>query len=76
MTDEGVNVGGTLVKALRFADDQAMLSSSPDGLQRMMDRLNTVSEECGMRINTKKIKEVKAGKGDSLDIKDTNYGGH
>jgi len=35
---EGVKVGEKLIKALRFADDQAMVAGKGDDLQRMMDR--------------------------------------
>src|SRR6218665_1407542 len=42
-TEEGIKVGGKIIKALRFADDQAMLAGSEYDLQRMMDRLNRIS---------------------------------
>jgi len=42
-TKEGVKVGGKIIKALRFADDRAMLAGSESDLQRMMDRFNMVS---------------------------------
>ena len=48
---EGIKVGGRLRKALRFADDQAMLAGSQKGLQKMMDRLNKISKEYDMKIN-------------------------
>ena len=51
---EGIKVGGRLMNALRFADDQAMIAASQKGLQRMMDRLNTISEEYDMKINIKR----------------------
>ena len=38
--DEGINVGGKRVSDVRFADDQAMVADSSDGLQRIMDRVN------------------------------------
>ena len=41
---DGVKVGGRLVQAVRFADDQAMVSSTNAGLQRMMDVLNATSK--------------------------------
>ena len=47
---------GNWVKALRFADDQAMVTKSQKGLQAMMDRLDATSREYGMRINIKKTK--------------------
>ena len=54
--EEGIKIGGKMIKALRFADDQAMMANSQEGLQQMMDRLNTVSTEYGMKINIKKTK--------------------
>jgi len=57
--NEGIKVGGKLVKALRFADDQAMLAQNQGGLQRMMDRLNMISMEYGMKINIRKTKVMK-----------------
>ncbi|XP_047474126.1 uncharacterized protein LOC125028694 [Penaeus chinensis] len=46
--EEGVKVGGQLVKAVRFADDQAMVADSEKGLQEIMDSLNAVVEDFGM----------------------------
>jgi hypothetical protein len=57
--DIGIKVGGTLVKALRFADDQAMLASTQEKLQEMMNHLESNSQEYGMKINTKKTKVMK-----------------
>ena len=61
-TEEGIKVGGKWVKALRFADDQAMLAGSEKELQQMMDRLNATSEEYNMKINIKKTKVMKISK--------------
>jgi hypothetical protein len=61
-TEEGIKVGGKWIKALRFADDQAMLAGSEKDLQRMMDRLNATSEEYNMKINIKKTKVMKISK--------------
>src|SRR6218665_1169241 len=58
-SEEGVKVGGKLIKALRFADDQAMVAGKEDDLQRMMDSLNKTTTEYGMKINTKKTKVMK-----------------
>ena len=55
----GIKVGGTLVKALRFADDQAMLAGTQEGLQQMMEHLERTSKEYGMKINSKKTKVMK-----------------
>jgi predicted transcriptional regulator len=61
-------VGRRWIKALRFADDQAMLARSQKGLQEVMDRLNTTSMEYGMRINIKKTKIMKINKGEETTV--------
>ena len=53
---DGVKVGGRVVTAIRFADDQTMLGSTIKGLQRLMNKLNQIAEEYGMRINVHKTK--------------------
>ena len=60
--EEGIKVGGRRIKAIRFADDQAILSSSNKGLQILMNRLDEVSKDYGMRINVKKTKIMKISK--------------
>src|ERR1043165_7607201 len=60
--EEGVKVGGKMVKALRFADDQAMLAGSQEGLQMMMDRLNRISLNYDMKININKTKVMRISK--------------
>jgi hypothetical protein len=57
--EEGVKVGGHLVNAVRFADDQAMVASTNAGLQKIMDSLNRVSGKYGMKINIKKTKVLR-----------------
>ena len=42
--DEGVKVGGELLKDIRFADDQAMTADSNQGLQRIKDSLNSTAK--------------------------------
>src|SRR6218665_1589743 len=51
-----------VIKALRFADDQSMLAGSESDLRRMMDRLNMVSVNYNMKINTKKTKVMRVSK--------------
>src|SRR5438132_9262722 len=52
--EEGIKVGGKLIKDFRFADDQGMIAKSEAGLQKIMDGLNSTSLEYGMKINNKK----------------------
>jgi hypothetical protein len=56
--EEGVRVGGELVKDVRFADDQAMVASTEVGLQRLMDGLITAGKKYDMKINVKKTKSM------------------
>jgi hypothetical protein len=60
---EGVKMGGHLIQAVRYADDQAMTANSTEGLQNIMTKLNNVVESYGMRINKNKTKVMKIGKG-------------
>ena len=43
--EDGVTVGGHLVNAVRFADDQAMVANSNARLQRIMDAHNKMTED-------------------------------
>jgi len=49
--------------SVRFANDKAMLSNTAKELQTLMSKLNDVTEECRMKINTKKTKIVVIVKG-------------
>ena len=46
------------MKDVRFADDQGMVASTQNGLQRLMDRVNEASKRYGMKINVKKTKTM------------------
>src|SRR3984885_14147392 len=72
--EEGIKVGGMRIRALRFADDQAMMAGSEEGLQTIIDRLNTTSKEYGMKINNKKTKVMRIGKGEQKIVKITIEG--
>src|SRR5438034_2009761 len=60
--EEGIKVGGKLIKDVRFADDQGMIAKSEAGHQRIMDGLNSTSLEYGMKINIKKTKVMRVSK--------------
>src|SRR6218665_1601977 len=72
--EEGIKVGRRWIKALRFADDQAMVPKSHKGRQAMMDRLDRTSREYGMKINIKKTKVLKISKGKETMVR-INIGG-
>ena len=42
--EEGVRVSGELIKDVKYADDQGMVSSTESGLQILMDRLNATAK--------------------------------
>jgi len=69
--EEGVLVGGRLLKDVRFADDQAMLAGTNEGLQRLMDGLNSAAEDYGMKINVKKTKSMAISKTGNKDVEIT-----
>ena len=48
---DGIKICGELVAAFRYADDQAMISHTNAGLQRIMDALNDAGKYYGMTIN-------------------------
>jgi len=39
---------------IRYADDKAVVASSQIGLEELMNRLNTVMKEYGVKTNVKK----------------------
>ena len=60
--NEGIRVGGHLIKTVRFADDQATLASTVKGLQLMMGKMQESVGEYDMKINVKKTKVKKISK--------------
>jgi hypothetical protein len=54
--DEGVKVGGELVTDVKFADDQGMVASTEEGLQKIMNKLNETEKNYDMKISAQKTK--------------------
>ena len=52
-------MGGELLKDVKFADDQGMLSETERGLQMIMDALTRVGKLYDMKINVKKTKVMR-----------------
>ena len=50
----GVHVGGQAVNMIRYADDKVVICHAQK-LQELVNNLNTVTGEYGLKINTKKI---------------------
>ena len=53
---DGVKIGGININNLRYADDTALLAESEEQLQRMVNEVNSKSEDYGLRMNVKKTK--------------------
>ena len=51
---------------IRFADDQGMVASTENGLQKLMNKLNETAKKFNKRINVQKIK-VECRNGGGLD---------
>jgi len=49
----GIQVGGHMIKTVRFADDKAVVASCEKGLQELMDNISRVTQKYGMKINVK-----------------------
>src|SRR5262249_16328756 len=64
-----IKCGGELIHAVRFADDKAMMSCSASGLQKLMTKLDYVTEAYGMRINISKTKVMVFAKKTPVQLK-------
>jgi len=51
----GVRVGDHTVNMIRYADDKAVICHTQKRLQELMNNFNGVTEEYGLKINTRKI---------------------
>lgn len=63
-----INVNGKWVY-VRYTDDAVIFVNTEEGLQRMMEQVNNVSEKCGMKLKTKKTKVMMVRKNSNKDIK-------
>ncbi|XP_068211723.1 uncharacterized protein [Palaemon carinicauda] len=57
--EDGIKVGGKMVKMIRFANDKAVVCSTREGLNRMIHKINRIAEKNGMKMNTSKIKVMR-----------------
>ena len=58
---DDVKVDGRLIQAIRYADDQAMIADSNNGLQNITNNLTTTAGNYDMKINVKKTKAMMIG---------------
>ena len=66
--EEGVMIGGELLKDVRFADDQGMVAATEKGLQGIMDALHETATKYGMKINIKKTKTMVVSKQEGINV--------
>ena len=57
--EEGVRVGGKLLKDVKFAEDQGIVAQTDEGVQTIMDALSKTRKEYDMKINVKKTKVMR-----------------
>ena len=54
----GVNIGGRIIKCIRFADDMALLAEDERMLKNLLMELNERCQDYGMKINISKTKAM------------------
>ncbi|KAK0419551.1 hypothetical protein QR680_014205 [Steinernema hermaphroditum] len=54
--DVGININGSRLSNLRFADDVALIADNAQELQKMLDELDEASRRFGLKINARKTK--------------------
>ena len=57
--EEGVRVGGQMLKDVKFVHDQRMVTQAESGLQPIMDALSKTAKEYDMKINVKRTKVMR-----------------
>ncbi|MCO5606524.1 hypothetical protein L7F22_060712 [Adiantum nelumboides] len=56
--DRGLQLAGTWIPLLLYADDIVLIAESPDGMQRQLDVLQKFAEESGLSVNMGKTKTM------------------
>ena len=55
---EGINMNDENITCLLYADDLVLLAESEEGLQRLLDVVNTWCNTWSMKVNSNKSKAV------------------
>jgi len=63
---EGIVINGQLINNLRYADDTVLIASTAGELQVLLDRINRVSLQYGIKINERKTKYMVISKQDRV----------
>jgi len=59
--NKGFQLGGRLINNLRYADDAVVITTSPEDLQELVNRVSAASEKIGLLINSDKTKVMISG---------------
>ena len=54
--DKGINLDGERLQNLRFADDVALVTKTTKEMEEQLNKLNTESKKCGLKIHKGKTK--------------------
>ena len=54
--DKGINIDGERLQNLRFADDVALVTKTTKEIEEHLNKLNTESNKCGLKIHKDKTK--------------------
>ena len=57
--DKGINIEGERLQNLRFADDVALVTKTTKEMEEHLNKLNTGSKKCGLKIHKGKTKFMK-----------------
>jgi hypothetical protein len=71
----GVELGGSLLRVLLYADDLTLLAPSAEDLQRLLDCLHSFCDECQMHVNVAKCVVVVFGHRKPVPARDLPQGG-
>ena len=61
-TYDSLNIGGRAIPELRYADDTALLSTTPEGIEKMIKTVKQHSENQNLFLNAKKTKILRTDK--------------
>lgn len=67
----GINVDGTSLTNLRFADDIVLFAKTPEDITKMIEDLATESEKVGLKLNPEKTRVMTNGTKSTIQLKNT-----
>ncbi|XP_075990548.1 uncharacterized protein LOC142986144 [Anticarsia gemmatalis] len=67
----GINVDGTSLTNLRFADDIVLFAKTPEDINKMIEDLAKESEKVGLKLNPEKTRVMTNGNKTTIRVKNT-----